>query len=69
MKSHLLTGFDASELNMEDMEFPGILNQEYVEIPEGSIKKEVEFPGGRKEKFMWNFHESWFLALEIPSVK
>ena len=36
---------------------------------QGSIKKEVEFCGGDKEKFKWNFYESCFLAMEFPSVK
>ena len=27
-----------------DMEFPGVLKKEHVEIP-GQLKKEVEFPG------------------------
>ena len=31
------------EPGVEDMEFPGVLKKEHVEI-QGSIKKEVEFP-------------------------
>ena len=30
-----------------------------------SIKKELEFPVMIKKKIVWNFHRSWFLALEI----
>ena len=32
---------------------------------QGSIKKEMEFPGVIKKK-VWNVHGSWFLTLEIP---
>ena len=32
-----------------------------------SIKKEVEFPSMINKKILWNFHESWFLVLEIPT--
>ena len=40
---------------VEELEFPRVLKKEHVEIPQGSIKKEVEFQ-----------RRSWFLALESP---
>ena len=30
------------------------------------IKKEVKVSRGDQEKIMWNFHGSWFLAMELP---
>ena len=42
--------------------------KECMKIPSrGHNKKEVDFPhsGGNQEKIMWNFHGSWFLALEF----
>ena len=33
---------------------------------QGSIRKEVEFPGGDQEKITWNFHGSWLFELEFP---
>ena len=32
-----------------------------------SKKKELEFPSMINKKILWNFHESWFLVLEIPT--
>ena len=33
----------------------------------GSVKKEVyRISKGVQEKFMWNFHGSWFLTLDFP---
>ena len=53
------------------MESPEVLKKELVEITGVNYKEEVEFRGGDtdKEKFMWNFHGSCFLAMEFPCVK
>ena len=33
-----------------------------------SIKKEVKFPGMIKKKIVWNYYESWFLALWFGGI-
>ena len=46
------------------MEFPrGI--KEYVEIP-GVNEKRSGISSSDQEELMWNFHRSWFFALEFP---
>ena len=35
---------------------------------QGSIEKEVKFPGVFKKKIMWNFHGSLLSTLEFASV-
>ena len=51
---------------VEDMEFPGILKKENVEIPV-RIKKEAEFPAGvfkePKTHAHMDFHGSWAWVL------
>ena len=47
------------------MEFPGVLIKQNVEIPGVSTKRSGNY-WGNPGKIMWNFHESWLLALEIP---
>ena len=50
---------------VEDMEFPGVLNRMWKFL--GSIqKKRSGNLWGNPEEIMWNFYESWLLALEIP---
>ena len=61
-----------------DMEFPGVLKKEHVEIP-GQLKKEVEFPGVFIKKLCgiskglgfwpWNFQKVSHNFTEYPGVK
>ena len=49
---------------VEDMEFPGVLKKQNVEIPR--VNKKGGISRSDQEKIVWNFHGSWFLALDIP---
>ena len=63
---------------VEELEFPRVLKKEHVDIPQGSIKKEVEFPAVlvfslRISKgchtILRNFHESGFAFSRIYKGK
>ena len=51
--------------DVEDMEFPGVLNEQNVEIPGVNTKRSGIY-WGNPEEIMWNFHGSWLMALGIP---
>ena len=55
----------AAVLRVEDMEFPEGLKKYNLEAP-GINKKRSEIFRHDQKKIVWNFHEFWFLALEIP---
>ena len=47
------------------MEFPGVLKEEYVEIPGVQLKKKLDFQG-YSTKLIRNLHASWFWTLKFP---
>ena len=49
------------------MEILWVWKKKHMEIPGvNQNQKRSEVSRGDQEKIMWNFHGSWYLAMELP---